>query len=165
LVWRNGSLWAVEDIYLEARSDTRSAIQWWQISPHGTVIQRGLIDDPTAVLFYHYPSLAVNKFNDVLIGYNRFSKDQYASADYAFRAGSDPPNTLRSDTVLKAGEGFYSNTDGFLKNEWGDYSNTSVDPVNDVDLWTIQEYPTPPTAEGKGIWATWWGRIVPPANP
>ena len=164
LVYRNGSLWAAHTVFLPASSPTRSAIQWWQITLGGTVTQQGRIDDPGGGNFYAFPSLTVNSSSDVLIGYSRFSAAQYASANYAFRAASDPPNTLRADTVLKAGEAPYYKTFSGARNRWGDYSSTVVDPVNDSDMWTIQEYAATPSG-GFDRWGTWWGRIVPPATP
>ena len=162
VVYRNGSLWAVHAIYLSSGGSTRASVQWWQIAPAGTIVQRGLLDDPTGATFYDYPSLAVNKANDVLIGYSRFSATQYASANYSFRAGTDPPGTLRRDTVLKSGEAPFAKphfVDWIVW--WGDYSATVIDPVNDLDLWTIQEYASTPV-EGQDRYGTWWGRITPP---
>jgi len=66
----------------------------------------------------------VNANADVLIGYARFSAAQHPSGNYSFRAGTDAPNTLRSDTVLKAGEASYSKDFGGGRNRWGDYSAT-----------------------------------------
>jgi hypothetical protein len=43
---------------------------------------------------------------------------------------------------LKSGVTDYSLTDGSGDNRWGDYSATSVDPVNPNHFWTIQEYPS-----------------------
>ena len=121
-------------------------------------MQSGRIDDPSGDTFYAYPSIAVNEYDDVLIGYSRFSADQYASANYAFRYGSDPAGTLNDDTVLKAGEASYYKIFGGTRNRWGDYSATVVDPVNDRDLWTIQEYAAIPIS-GSDRWGTWWGMI------
>lgn len=166
LVYRNGSLWAVHTVFPSPSASgppNRSSIQWWQISPAGIVIQRGLLDDPSGQTYYAFPSLAVNAHNDLLIGYSRFSATQYASANYVFRAASDPPNTLRTEVVLKAGEAPYYKTFGGPKNRWGDYSSTVVDPVNDTDFWTIQEYAATPV-EGMDRWGTWWGKIAPPAD-
>jgi hypothetical protein len=121
-------------------------------------LQFGRIDDGVPPLtFYAYPSLAVNKNNDVLIGYSRFSSSQFASANYSYRAGTDPANTLQPDVVLKAGEAPYNKTFGGPSNRWGDYSNTQVDPLDDKTLWTIQEYAAAPS--GVDRWGTWWGRI------
>jgi hypothetical protein len=155
LVYRNGSLFGAETAFLPIPS-TRCSVQWWQVSPTGAVIQFGRIDDPTNQVFYAYPTLAVNRDQDVLLGYARFSASQYAGSGYAFRAGSDELGTVRGDATLKAGEGTYVNLDG-ARNRWGDYSATAVDPANDRDLWTIQSYATTPPS----TWATWWGKVEP----
>ena len=164
LVYRDGSLWAVHHIFLPAGgSPSRCSVQWWQLSTNGLILQRGLIDDPSGRTFYAYPSLSVNRFNDVLIGYSRFGSNQYASANYSFRAANDPPDTLRRDVVLKTGEAPYSlPAPNATIIPWGDYSATTIDPLNDVDFWTIQEYAASPL-DGLDRWGTWWGRIVPPA--
>jgi uncharacterized repeat protein (TIGR01451 family) len=154
-VYRNGAIWVAHSIFLPAGgSATRSAIQWWQIGTDGTILQRGRIDDPTGNLFYGYPSIAVNQSNDVLIGYARFSASNFPSAYFSFRAGTDPTNTLQSEILLKAGEGPFTRSD-----RWGDHTSTVVDPVNDTDFWTIQEY-SANTIKGTSLWGTWWGDVL-----
>ena len=160
-VYRNGALWCVHTVFLPAGSGTRSTVQWWKISPAGAVLQRGRMDDPSGNLFYAFPSIAVNKNDAVLIGYSRFSSGQFASGNYAYRISSDPPNTLRNDTVLKAGEAKYDKDFGSGLNRWGDYTNTVVDPANDIDMWTIQEYAAPRISTSDR-WGTWWGKIPDP---
>jgi hypothetical protein len=152
--YRNGSLWASHTAFVPAASPTHSVAQWWQFLPDGTVQQFGRIEDPSGAQFFAFPTIAANASNDVLIGYSRFSAEQSASANYAYRFATDPPNSLRHDTVLHAGEGLYLKTDGTV-NRWGDYSATCVDPVNDLTMWTIQEYAS------TNRWSTWWGRIDP----
>ena len=163
VIYRSNTLWTAHTVFLPAGgSPTHSAVQWWEINPtNSAIIQLGRMEDTNAFQFYAFPSLAVNKNKDMLIGYSRFSASQYASANYAFRAGTDPLNTLRADTVLKAGEAPYVKTFGGSRNRWGDYSSTLVDPVNDTDMWTIQEYAATPRS-GFDRWGTWWGRVVPP---
>jgi hypothetical protein len=163
VVYRNGRLWTTHTIFLPSANPTRSAIQWWEINPAtSAVVQRARIDDSSGPVFHGFPSIAVNKDNAVLIGYSRFAAAQYASANYSFRSAADPINTLRPDVALKAGEAPYYKTFSGTRNRWGDYSSTMVDPVNDTDMWTIQEYAAPASG-GSDRWATWWGRIVPPA--
>jgi hypothetical protein len=163
--YRNGSLWCSQTVFLPVNAAARSAAQWWQIDPAtGDVEQFGRIDDPTGTRFFAYPSIAANANSDVLVGYSRFSASQFASGNYSFRHTNDPPNTLRADTVLKAGEGpYYSTASG--ANRWGDFSATVVDPVNNLSFWTIQEYAGAPvgnpTSSTSGRWGTWWGRIDP----
>jgi len=162
LVYRNGTLWATQNVFLPAGgAPTRTAAQWWQLTPTGLVLQRGRVDDPTNTIFYAYPSIAVNKDDGVLLGYSTFSATQYASASYSFRAADDPPNTMEDDVLLKAGEASYYKTFSGPDNRWGDFSATVVDPVNDTDLWTIQEYAASPS----DTWSTWWGQVVPPPTP
>ncbi|MEK6301999.1 MAG: C25 family cysteine peptidase [Acidobacteriota bacterium] len=164
VVFRNGAIWGCQQILLPAGgSPNRSSVQWWQLTTAGAVTQMGRIDDPTGAKSYAYPSIAVNKDNDVLIGYSRFSATQVPSANYSFRAHSDPLGTLRDDRVFKAGESCYVKTFGGGHNRWGDYSNTCVDPVNDFDMWTIQEYAATSSGgcgDGSGRWATWWAKVA-----
>ncbi len=162
VVYRNGTLWCAQHIFLPADTPTRCAVQWWEITPGGTVLQRGRVDDASGSRFYAYPSLAVNRDEDVLLGYSRFASNQFPSANYAFHHFEDGPGSLRGDTVLKAGEARFAASDaGFV--HWGDWSATVVDPVNETDLWTIQEYAAPPVS-GTDRWGTWWGRVSPPSS-
>ncbi|HXG47945.1 MAG TPA: Calx-beta domain-containing protein, partial [Methylomirabilota bacterium] len=165
VVYRNGSLWAVHHVHLPANLPTRTSVLWWQMATNGVSTQIGLIDDPGGTNSYAFPSIAVNRNDDVLIGFSRFSPFQYPSANYAFRACSDPPNCFRGDVVLKDGEGEYYKTFLGFANRWGDYSSTVVDPLNDLDFWTIQEYAALPVLSDfigfQGRWGTWWGKVEP----
>ncbi|HEX7588664.1 MAG TPA: hypothetical protein VF478_10145, partial [Anaerolineae bacterium] len=167
------SIWAAQTIFLPSASPTHAAAQWWQVDAStpssSTVIQQGRVEDPTATTsnggkHFAYPSIAVNKFGDMLIGYSRFSSSAYASAAYSFRQSGDPVNTTRDDVTLKAGMDYYEEMYGAGSNRWGDFSNTVIDPLNDLDLWTIQEYArnfigTPSPGTDTGQWGTWWGKI------
>jgi len=163
-VYRNGSLWCTHTVFLPAGSGTHSAVQWWKLSTAGATLQRGRIEDLSGTIFYAFPSLAINKNEDVLIGHSRFSASQFAGGNYSYRAVADPPNTFETDTVLKAGEASYYKTFSGTRNRWGDYTGTVVDPVNDVDFWTIQQYAATPSG-GTDRWGTWWGKVVPPVDP
>jgi hypothetical protein len=160
-VVRNGSVWASHSIFLPAVGVANRAIaQWWQVSVNGKVLQQGSVDD--GVSSYAMPTLAVNRNNDMLIGYTRMSSLIYASAAYSFRAASDPLNSVQSEQILKAGEGVYFKDFGSGENRWGDYSATVVDPLNDQDIWTVQEF-----AAAQSEWGTWWGMVSlskPPDN-
>ena len=74
------------------------------------------------------------RFNDVFVGFSRYSSNQYVSANYAFRAFNDLLNTMQTERAFKNGEDSYWKKDGNNLNRWGDYSATSVDPVNDADF-------------------------------
>jgi hypothetical protein len=142
-----------------------TAVQWAELDTTGAFVQGGRIEDPGATPWngghsFAFASIAVNAQDDVLVGFSEFESDDFADAAYAFRAGTDPPGTMRESVTLKNGEGPYSKTRGGL-NRWGDYSGTQVDPSDDSSLWTVQEYPRIPTGrgDGSGRWGTWWGRV------
>jgi len=160
VVVRDGKIWAAHAIFLPTVSPQRSSIQWWQLDTLGNVLQRSLIDDPTNNMHYNYPSIAVNKKNDVIIGYSSFSTAQFASAAYAIRRANDPINTFRENYNYKFGENTYFKDFGAGRNRWGDYSNTVVDPTNDSTFWTIQEY----AGTAANSWATWWAEVDPDAK-
>lgn len=160
-VYRNNSIWVSHTVFLPASSTpTRSSAQWWEIDASagniGNVLQFGRVDDPSNNTFYAYPSIAVNVNDDVMLGFSEFSASIYASAAYAFRYGTDPANSMGPVTLLKSGLASYYQDFGTGDNRWGDYSATVVDPVNDTDLWTLQEY-----AGTNNNWGTWWGNVSP----
>jgi hypothetical protein len=160
VVYRNGYLWAAQNAFLPAGGATRTAAQWWQLAPDGTIRQFGRVDDSTGTMFYAYPSIAVNANDDAVLGYSSFSANQFAGANYSIRLADDPLSTMRSDVVLKAGVATYYKTFSGTQNRWGDFSNTVVDPTNDLDIWTIQEYASSPNfGNGDNRWGTWWGKI------
>jgi hypothetical protein len=116
----------------------RASVGWWQIDLTGKTVQQGFLDDPGGKYSYMYPSIAVNKNNDMLIGYTRCSPDTFPSACYAYRRGTDPLEQLKGDFVYKAGEvAFGVASTPPAKYRWGDYSSSCADPLTD-DLWTLQ---------------------------
>ncbi|MCD4732476.1 MAG: T9SS type A sorting domain-containing protein, partial [Bacteroidales bacterium] len=164
MIYRNGKLWTVHHVYLPVGNNpTRSAVQWFELALDGTVLQHGRVDDPDGNMYYAFASIAVNAKEDLMIGYNSYSEDQYASSSYSFRYGDDPPNTLRDSYQYKDGLAPYWKTFGGSRNRWGDYSGTVVDPVDDLDFWTLQEYADLPSSQDH--WATWWAYIDIDAVP
>ena len=69
------------------------------------------------------------------------------------RRASDPAGLMATPSLLKAGSAAQNNIDGFGRNRWGDYSLSTLDPSDQLTMWTIQEY-----AEATNIWGTWVGR-------
>jgi hypothetical protein len=159
VVFRNGHIWFSHTVFKPAINPTRSEAQFIQLTTTGAFVQGVyLTGGTTNSVHYAYPSIAVNANNDLLMGYTRFGTGQYASANYIFRYGTDALGTLRNDIVFKAGQAKYVKTFGGTRNRWGDYSATVVDPTNDLDMWTIQEYAALPT-NGVDRWGTWWAKV------
>jgi hypothetical protein len=169
-VYRNGHVFYAQTIGLPGGLppgvEARSAVQWSELDAAGNFVQGGRLQDTTATPFngghwYATPSIAVNASNDVLIGFSEFQSNDFPDAGYAFRSGSDPAGTLRDPVTLKEGQGPYNKTFGSPRNRWGDYSNTVVDPSDDISLWTVQEFAAAPvgSGDGSGRWGTWWGKV------
>jgi hypothetical protein len=120
-------------------------------------LDKGLIDDPSGKMFFGFPSIDVNAAGGALIGYSTFTAQQYPSAGYSY---INPAGNLSQPASLKAGEVAY-NID-----RWADYSMTVVDPVNDIDFWTVQTYTVPPPGGPLAPrWSMWWGKITPSSTP
>ncbi len=147
-VYRNGSVWTANAIALGGKSVCR----WYEINPITRVAtQIGTIDDPTR--YYFMPGISVNANSGVVIGFTGSSSSQYAGCYVTGRKASDPTGQTGPVVQLKAGEASYN--DGGNPSRWGDYSLTGVDPTNDLDFWTIQEY-----ARSGNIWGTWIAKIL-----
>ncbi|MDO5981825.1 hypothetical protein [Flavivirga spongiicola] len=126
LVLQNDYIWFSHTINI----NDRAAVQWHQIKTDGTIVQTGLISSEHSN--YIQTTIAVNKKNDVLVGFQETNENMFISPRLAFRKAKDPKGTLREIVSLGEGKGF---TDGVA---WGDYSGSIIDGDNLKDLWTIQ---------------------------
>ena len=178
VVFRNNKIYYPQTIALPAgglTTSSRFAAQWTVVNTSGVFVDGGRVEDSTANIInggknYAYPSIAVNKSDAVMFGFSEFESDDYADAGYTFRLAGDAAGTMRDPVIYKEGEDYYSKTFSGTRNRWGDYSHTVVDPVNDRDLWTTQEYAGLRVgASGQGSndsrWATWWAKVAGPAGP
>jgi hypothetical protein len=121
--------------------------------------QSGRVYDSTAAnpRFYYYPSLMVNGQGHAAMGFSGSRSSEYVGAYACGRLATDTPGTMQAVVLLKAGQASYLQLDG-SRNRWGDYSYTSLDPNDDMSLWTIQEYAT----GTANIWGTWVARLLSP---
>jgi len=179
-VFRNGKIWYAQSIALPAGGLTaasRFAAQWTALNPDGAFSDGGRVEDATATRInggrhYAYPSITVNKHNDVLLGFSEFESDDFIDAGYTFRQNTDAAGTMRDPVIYKEGEDYYQKTFSGTRNRWGDFSHTVVDPVNDRDMWTIQEYAGTrvPSSPPDGLqsndsrWSTFWAKVVASAG-
>ncbi len=166
-VMRTGKIWCAHTIFLPYGHPTRAAAQWFQIDPSQnppSILQLGRLDDPGSTFYYAYPSIAVNKNSDALIGYSRFSANDYPTAAFAYRTAGDPLSAMQPEVIVKAGETSYVSPGARTgSNRWGDYSSTVVDPVGDLAFWTLQEYAATPPATHTGAFGTWWAQVTAPS--
>ena len=177
VVFRSGRIYYPQTVGIGAAPGgplTHTAAQWTALdSASFDAVDGGRVEDATATSsnggrWYAYPSITVNKSGAVMLGFSEFESDDFADAGYAFRLASDAAGTMRDPVIYKEGEDYYEKTFSGPRNRWGDYSHTVVDPSNDRDMWTIQEYAATRVGAGTGIndsrWGTWWAKVTAPAG-
>ncbi|MHC4957653.1 MAG: PEP-CTERM sorting domain-containing protein [Planctomycetota bacterium] len=131
----DGEIWAVHS-YDEGG---RAGIAWYRIDADTlNIIESGTISDPD--LAYYYPSIAVNRYGEVVIGFSGSGSDQYISAYAAVGWMSGGVTTFKDPMLLHAGSASYTILDSSDRNRWGDYSATVFDPFDERTFWTFQEF-------------------------
>lgn len=144
-VYRDGSLWTAHTIEVDGRAGCR----WYEIDVEtASVVQTGTVAHPS--LYFFFPSIMVNQYGNVVMGFSGSNSSQYAACYYTGRLASDPPGEMAPPVMYKEGTGPQNNIDSFGRNRWGDYSYTTLDPVDELTFWTIQEY-----GHDTDIWGTY----------
>jgi hypothetical protein len=155
-VYRAGSLWTCHTIDVSGRAGCR----WYQINPATlALVQWGNVADSS--LHYYFPSIMVNQAGDAVMGFTGSNASQYAGCYYTGRLASDPAGQMAPPVQFKEGTGAQNNIDSYGRNRWGDYSYTTLDPVDQLTFWTIQEY-----GHASDIWGTYIATLVltPPVD-
>ncbi|MFO7575951.1 MAG: hypothetical protein R6W67_12420 [Bacteroidales bacterium] len=87
-------------------------------------------------LYRFLPSPAMDKYGNIGIGYTVGGEAVYPGQRFAGRLNSDPKGVLNlREAVLVDGEDSQTNT---LR--WEDYSQTAVDPSDDMTIWYVGDY-------------------------
>ena len=134
-VYRNGSVYTAHGVAVSGRA----ACRWYEIDVNTVnAVQTGTVYDST--MWYMMPSIAVNANDEVVVAFSGSNASQYAGVYFAGRVASDPAHQLSNPVLYQAGNAAYNTVDSSGVNRWGDYSLTSVDPTDDLTIWTIQEF-------------------------
>lgn len=148
LVVQSGHLWFSHTVNVNGRA----GVQWHQVRlDDGKFVQSGLVAHD--VNSFIQTTIAVNKRNDVLVGFQETGPGMFISARVAWRRSGDQARTLRPMVALREG---VAATEG---GAWGDYSGSVVDGDNLLDLWTIQSF-----ANEQGRGGTIIARVEMPAR-
>ncbi len=148
---RDGHLYTAHNLGVDANgvSSSTAAItadgcRWYDIditNPSTPVLkQAGTLyfpgGDATTRRFYWMPSVMTNGLHDLSLGCSTAGAPFYVDAAYANHYFNDALGSLRSPTLYTQSNASYNPP----FNRWGDYSNTSLDPTDNMTLWTIQEF-------------------------
>ncbi len=188
-VIRNGTLWTAHTIGVSNAgvasniAARRNAARWYQIgnslstsAAAPTLVQSGTLFDPTAPndanqRNYSYPAVMVNGQGHMAIGTSVTGTNERINAFTTGRLATDVLGTLQV-TGAPATSPPYTNSTfaynppgdsgGSFGRRWGDYSYTSLDPVDDMTMWTIQEY-----TAANNVWGVKIAKLLapPPATP
>ncbi len=173
---RNNQLWTVccsgcdNTGNVDTNNPTRVASCWFQLDitpPVPTILQSGVLFDSTgAQNSFIFPSVMSSGQINMVLGCSAAGPNAFINAAIACRASTDAPGTLRPPTLFTNSMTAYRNEDS---DRWGDYNLTSLDPCDDMTMWTIQQYSLmqPPRNEGSTIWGCQVVQVKapPPATP
>jgi hypothetical protein len=151
------SLWADQTVMVTFPAGP-SAIAWYQFDVTGgtfpaTPVQQQTFDNAGDGLWRFMCSIAVDQSGNAAIGYAVSDETIFPGIRYAGRLSSDPPGTLaQGEAIMTNGGGAQTHSAG----RWGDYTYTSVDPINNMDFWHVGEYFT---VTSSADWATRIGKF------
>lgn len=116
-----------------------AGIRWWEVNnaTSGTpsFVQQSTYQPDTT--WRWMGSIAMDSQGDVALGFSASSSSINPQIRYAGRLASDTLNTMaQGEATLFAGTGSQTGTG----NRWGDYSDMTVDPVDDCTFWYTNEY-------------------------
>lgn len=157
---RNGHLWAAHNFRVSTAgvantaAQSRNASRWYEfdnLATTPTVLQSGTVFDNVATRAasrqYFIPTIVATGQDHAVLGFT-MAGVVGATPAYVGRLSGDtlgtmtgPPTTsVVSFGTTTANYNPPSDPGGTGGRRWGDYSFTVVDPLDDMSVWTIQEY-------------------------
>lgn len=105
---------------------------------------------------YIYPTIAMSGQGNSLMGFTSAGASKYAQAAAAQRFRTDPFGTFRPAADFTTTTSTYNPG----ANRWGDFTQTVVDPTDDMTMWTFSEYV--PVTDAWGVRAAQFMAPPPP---
>ena len=158
------SLWASQTVNNNQNGTGPTAIRWYQFDVTGgtipaTPVQQQTFNNGGDGLWRWMPSITVDAQGNMAIGYSVSSSTSEPSIRYAGRLAADALNLLpQGEAILIAGGGHQTHSAG----RWGDYSEMSIDPSDNLTFWHTNEYFT---TTSSASWDTRIGKFKFPAPP
>jgi hypothetical protein len=155
-VIRNGRLWTVHQIEVNASGagqfgGGRNGQRWYELSNLSgspSVVQSGTVFDPAAAdpVSHWMGSIMVNGQGHVALGMTQAGATTRINTEVTSRLANATPGTMETPVVYSSNATVAYNLQGGDSQRWGDYSYTSLDPDDDMTMWTLQEYPNAATS-------------------
>jgi Big-like domain-containing protein len=165
------TLWTAHNLLVNSSgvaspSGDRSAARWYQLGNlDGTpsLIQSGTLFDPTVSnpRWFWMPSIAMNGQGNASLNSSTAGPTNQAGIASSGRLFTDPAGQTDAFQLTQSPGGSY-NLGAGTPRRWGDYSQTVVDPSDNMTFWTFQEY-----ANANNSWAVRVIKLLapPPATP
>jgi hypothetical protein len=165
-------LWTAHNFEVNASgvasgTGNRVGSRWYEfgnLAGTPSLAQAGTLFDPAATNpdSYFFPAIAANGQGHALLGSSVAGPARFIGVALAQRFSGEPAGTLGPVNFAQPGAGSYTLNDSVGRNRWGDYSQVSVDPTNNLTWWAFQEY-----VNATNSWAV---RVIevpapPPATP
>ena len=179
---RHGRLWTAHNIAVSATgvasssdANRRNAVRWYELSvPAGSgspsLVQSGTVFDSTSLLSaarkYWMPSVAISGQGHAALGFSTAGLSFHVDAATSGRLFGDALGVISAPTLFTTSTTSYNPSgdsgSGNGARRWGDYSFTTVDPGDDMTMWTIQEFCDATNSYGLEV-----AKLVapPPATP
>ena len=126
-----------------------AGIRWYEMRNTGSgwqIFQEGTYSPDSN--FRWMGSMAMDGSGNMALGYSVSSNSLFPSIRYTARTTADPLGTLSAnEQQIKAGAGSQTHSSG----RWGDYSQMSVDPIDECTFWFTTEYYQ---STGNASWRT-----------
>ena len=116
------------------------------------------VNATSSAVFYTYPTIATNGQGHSLMGFTAAGPAKYAQASAAGRYRTDAAATFKAPVDFTNATSAYNPG----ANRWGDYTQTVVDPSDNMTMWTFSEYA--PATNAWGVRAAQF-LAPPPATP
>jgi IPT/TIG domain len=166
--FRNGSLWTAHNIGVNssgvASSPTRTAVRWYELRgiPSGqtpSIFQSGTIFDGAASSprFFIIPSVMVSGQGHAAFGFSTSGASEHPNAATVGRLVGGALGTVGTTQLYTNSTSTYGPQASTIQ-RWGDYSFTSLDPLDDMTMWTVQEF-----SNATNSWAVRVVKLVAPA--
>lgn len=164
-VIRDSRLWTSRTVTLGISTYDRTGVQVMAIDVGGAspaVAVNATKWDSTSTtnpISYYYPSVVPTGQGHAVLGYSVSGGSRYVTAVSTGRLAGYSSSALGTSVILQDGLNSYTALDSIGRNRWGDYSFSSLDPNDDMSVWTIQEY----AHSTANKWGTCIAKLLAPA--
>ncbi len=127
-------------------SNSRIGIRWYELRDNDgiwSIEQEGTFS-PNDDLYRYMGSMSMDVFGNIGLGYSRGNASNFTSLYYTGRFANDPIGEMTIDEEL-----IFEGTGSQANRRYGDYSQLTLDPINNKTFWFTSQYFIP-----SGNWRT-----------